>query len=167
MNASGVISGVVDVTRCQIVRPRNAPWSFYSAKDKFHALKYEVVCSPKKPVKIIWLSEPYAGSHSDITIYRHRLKWCLDEDEYLLADKGYVGASHIIHPYKGRRLTPDQKRINWKISRVRQKIERINKRIKDWRLASRCWRSSDHHFHYLCMKVICKLVNIMLKEEPL
>jgi len=40
-----------------------------------------------------------------------------------------MGASHIIHPNKGKQLTPDQKRFNWKISRVRQKIERIESRI--------------------------------------
>lgn len=73
-NSSKNISKVVDVTRCRINQPKLQPWAFYSAKDKFFTVKYEVVCSYKKPYKIIWLNGPFKGAVADIRIYREHLK---------------------------------------------------------------------------------------------
>lgn len=156
----------MDVTRCKIIKPRLDPHHCFSAKDGFHALKYEIACSFLPPYHIIWFNGPYKGAVADITIYRHRLKYMMQEDEYMLADKGYIGASKLITPVRSPE-TADELRLNSKVCRVRQHIERINKRIKDWRLAASCWRSFNYGSHQLCMSVICKLVNEMLVEEPL
>lgn len=159
--------GSVDVTRCRINKPQYQPWQYWSGKDKFYALKYEVVVSTK-PKRIIWVNGPYKGAFSDISIFRHRLSFIVPPTKLLLGDKGYIGeSSRILAPYKGSNLTADQRRLNYKISRIRQDIERVNKRLKDWKLMEFKWRSGDYIFHGICVNVISRLLNLQFEINPL
>jgi hypothetical protein len=83
----------VDVTRVQIQKPQGLVEKlFYSKKDKFHALKYEVVVSNAPNQKIVWMAGPCLGVVSDIRISREGgLLDSLGFGEQLLGDKGYVG----------------------------------------------------------------------------
>jgi hypothetical protein len=56
------------VTRVEIQKPQGRiERDFYSAKDKFHAIKFEVVSTIQDP-KIVWVSPGYIGKDFDITI---------------------------------------------------------------------------------------------------
>lgn len=141
-------------------------WEYYSYKDKFHALKYEVAISFHAP-RIIWVNGPYKGAVSDITIARDKLIPALDNGELCLADKGYVGeAQHILCPYKPPRNDYEHQ-VNYAINKKRQEIERINKRIKNFDCFSQEWRCQDYNFHEKCFVSVCKIVNILLEDEPL
>jgi hypothetical protein len=64
---------MVDVTRVQINKPGVNESRYYSAKDKFHAFKYEVDVSFNPRARIIWLKGTFKGSVYDITIARNEL----------------------------------------------------------------------------------------------
>jgi hypothetical protein len=57
--AQGRTTGIVDVTRCRIHKPPTDERRFYSMKDKFHALKYEVAVTINSPYSIIMVNGPY------------------------------------------------------------------------------------------------------------
>lgn len=165
------ISGVVDVTRQRIQTPNFCAWEYWSGKDKFYALKYELAVSYRRPYKIIWFNGGYKGTISDIEVYRDQLKYALGNNEYLLGDKGYLGDPSLITPFKNPHgdilRDPDKLRFNHKLQIRRQTIERINKRVKDWRLAASTWRGFNYDFAITCFYVICKLVNLQLGYQRL
>ncbi|KAJ3258366.1 hypothetical protein HK103_003654 [Boothiomyces macroporosus] len=155
INPDKTFIGSVDVTRCKIQKPTLECWQYWSGKDKFYALKYEIVVSYCKPKRIILVNGPYKGAYSDISVFRHRLTFMVPSTKLLIGDKGYVGeSSRILAPTKGLNITPDQRRMNYKLSKKRQDIERVNKRMKDWRFMALEFRSHDYTFHVICVNVI-------------
>lgn len=139
---------------------------YWSAKDKFSALKYEVAVTLRNP-RIIWVSGPFKGSISDISIARERNGFIasMRNNEVSLADKGYVGADKLWYPAK-EPCTPEQRRSNYKLARLRQVIERANQRIKIFKSMAGTWRH-DFEFNGKCFHVVCKITNIIFEAEPL
>ena len=164
-NAVPGLIGVLDVTRVRIQRPRDQQALFYSAKDKFHALKFEVLCSIGDS-KIMWVNGGLPGSRSDLTIYREKLALELEPLERVMADLGYRGTDdHLMTPI----LNPwsqEQLEFNREIHRIRQVIERINKRIKIFGCLNSNWRQS-HELLSKSFKIICQVTNMSLNEKPL
>jgi len=149
----------MDVTRVHILRPPMRPWEYYSYKDRFHALKYEVAVSIKFP-KILWVAGPYKGAVSDIEIARQELLPSMKSCEVMLADKGYIGEpEHLLCPVKGA-TTDDDVRFNARHFRVRQLIERTNKRIKHF-------KCMGYEMNRKCFHIVCKLTNLTFEREPL
>lgn len=162
----GRVMGIVDVTRCRIQKTTlKDERTFYSAKDKFHALKYEVVVSAQKPYSILWVNGPFPGSTHDIMIARVKLVGKLG-NEVLLADLGYLGEDCFLTPIK-EASTSDERAINLRMHKLRQAVERANKRLKDWDVNGVLWRSSDHAFHGTCFLTVSKLVQFNFRFEPL
>ncbi|KAJ3250270.1 hypothetical protein HK103_003699, partial [Boothiomyces macroporosus] len=150
------IIGVVDVTRTKIPKPSIEPWTYYSMKDKFHALKTEVVISLEPPYKILWINTGYRGSVADITIARDQLLPNLTNNQKLLADLGYLGEPGKLEtPYKGGRhmLSREEKRYNYHHVMKRQTIERANSRLKIFKIVKE-WNRKDYEFHSLCVSVV-------------
>ena len=79
---------MIDVTECPIWEPQYYEWEYYSTKNKFHALKYEVAISMTSH-QIIWINGPYKGSVHDMKIARDKFLKQLQATERALADKGY------------------------------------------------------------------------------
>ena len=131
-------SCALDVTRTKIPRP----WSkkdqfaykrmkhYWSAKDKYHALKYEVIVSLGKYCKIVYVSGSWAGSIHDINIARNSSLLKLEDGEKVVADMGYIGQDNqIITPLpRTSFLNSLHNRI---MGYLRQNVERMNKRIKN------------------------------------
>ncbi|CEO99925.1 hypothetical protein PBRA_007659 [Plasmodiophora brassicae] len=165
---NGVLTGIVDVTRVKIEKPALHPWEYYSKYDNFHALKFEVVVSAMKPHLIIWVSGPWKGAVSDITIARELLIPSLGEGERLMGDKGYAGEpAKIITPISGRDLTRDDRAFNRRHNSVRQVVERALQRVKRWKCLSETWRR-DLGECEVAFHVICGITNFQfVRGEPL
>ncbi|KAI3655168.1 hypothetical protein MP638_007126, partial [Amoeboaphelidium occidentale] len=146
--------------------PVLSPWEYYSYKDHYHALKYEVVVGFTGEQRITWANGPYKAAFPDISVYRDKLLHILDVEEVLLGDKGYIGASHVLTPHKPAK-TAEERRFDCNLNRARQDIERVNKRIKDWFLFATTYRSTDYDFHGYCFIVVCKILNLIFESDPL
>jgi hypothetical protein len=84
-------------------------------------------------------------------------------NEKMVADKIYTGDSHFICPLK---LPHFNKRYNSAIHKVRQNIERVNRRLKIWYCLKNQWRHSLEK-HFIVFGVVCKLTNLLLKNDNL
>jgi hypothetical protein len=158
-------SSIVDVTRVRIQKPKDNQRLFYSAKDKFHALKFEVVVTISNP-RIIWVNGGIPGSIADITIAREELLGLLDEGEKILADLGYRGREDSLWtPFLNPQL-PKQVEMNHEHNRIRQIVERLNQPLKVFDCLKSIWRH-DHLFCTRCFNVIGRLTNLILERHPL
>lgn len=157
---------VVDVTRVQIYKPKMNQQSFYSPKDKFHALKFEVACTIEKP-RIVWVNGGFPGNQSDLTIARDEgLGAEVNHDEMVLADLGYRGFDNFLWTAVQNPRVEEELESNHAHHQKRQVIERINKRIKQFDCFAHTWRH-DHAFCKQCFNVVCKITNLILVHQPL
>jgi hypothetical protein len=159
--------------RQKIQRPIIEEWLYWSAKDKFHCFKWEIVISCY-PHEIIWVSGPHVGSASDITIYRQNgLMEILRQSRdsfVLMADLGYQGEPDTLwtplRASRGTTLSRDEIALNDYHHAHRQVIERCNKRLKQFNVWKHTWRS-DSLFAEKVGIIICKLTNLCFTVEPL
>jgi hypothetical protein len=124
---------MVDVTRMKIPHPPYLPWAYYSAKDKIPTLKYEVVLSIEHPYKILWISKPQKGAKNYKRVFNEGLLQQLSDNEIMIADSGYYGASDLLTPYRKPRnghRTEAQMGFNTVHATKRSSGERINEHIK-------------------------------------
>jgi len=108
----------------------------WSAKDRFHALKNELVVSLGKYCKIIWVSCGHQGSTHDMKIARENSLTLLEGDETFVVDPGYKGHNRLLNPLPGR--NEEEKEQNKIMNYLRQNVERMNNRIKIFNAAR--WR---------------------------
>lgn len=172
---NGVVTAAVDATRCPIERPKGPQEDakrFYSVKDSYYALKYELGVSMGEDTRIVYLSPAYRGGTPDIEIARQQLKPMLEPHEFVIMDKGYQDdrEPQFLSPVKegNTPLTLDDLEMNRKIYELRQIVERVNKRIKHFKAFEHRWRHGHGHvMHELCFTLACKLVNVSLEYEPM
>lgn len=150
----------VDGTDCPVQEPQFFDRRYYSHKFKRAGLRYEVAVS-LDTADIVWVHGPYpCGSYPDVLIFRRCMKGSLDEDEFVLADKGYGD---------NRCLTP--KTISSPISPVLHEAfadrhETVNKRLKDFLVLRRLFRH-DRSLHGLCFHAVANVVQHKMKRHPL
>jgi len=161
----------LDVTRTKIPRPWDLDKNeaiykhFWSAKDKFHALKYEIVVSLGNYCKIIYMSGGFPGAMNDRKVAEENSLHALVGDESYVVDEGYKKFSEprFLTPRHGN--TPEDRRINRAFAYLRQNVERMNNRIKIFRAAA-TWRGRRHN-HSAVMLAICSITNLELEVTPL
>ncbi|KAM9985613.1 hypothetical protein ACTFIZ_000193 [Dictyostelium cf. discoideum] len=129
------IYSVLDTSLFPIRRPTHFEEIYYSTKHKKHGIKYEVGCRISDG-KIILVSEDYyCGTEHDLEISRKsglisNEIYKFEENEKILADKGYIGESlFFLCPKKGDRenLSKYQKEYESIILPYRQIIENVFK----------------------------------------
>ena len=105
------------------------------------------------------------GSEHDFSIFkRSKMKLC--KMLILLADSGFQGIEDL-HPVcwipkkktKNKPLTPEQKRINKALSRIRIRIEHVNRRLKRFRIFS-CRYRNKRKRHGLRVSLLCGIYNL-------
>ena len=75
---------------------------FFSPKHAIHCLKYEVAVHWKTG-RLHWVAGGVFGSCHDLTLARNSgLLQLLLDGEYMLTDKGDIGESQLLCPFKGR-----------------------------------------------------------------
>jgi hypothetical protein len=162
---------IVDSTECLV---QSNLKSEFSGKKNFFTWKYQLLVGAVT-AEILGVHGPENGPVSDATIYETSgLRLFLEsEDEYTLADKGYVGCSHAIHPKKKKRSSVSGKvnpftsmeiEKNKTISHFRINVERVNSYIKDWNILSHVYRGLKE-YHGKIFIVCCLLYNLSNQFE--
>ncbi|KAL9180930.1 hypothetical protein ACHAXT_009735 [Thalassiosira profunda] len=151
----------VDGVDCKI--PNHGP-AF--ASHKFagkSALRYELAIDIEKG-DLSWIHGPFpAGNWPDINIFRHALKWQLDEYERVEADDGYRGDVKIKCP--GNFTNPAE---NLRMQGlVRSRHETFNGRMKQWDILSVQYRH-DLSTHGTVFRAIAVITQLSIHNgEPL
>jgi hypothetical protein len=156
---------VLDGTTCPINRPNSLlqRW-FYSGKDHRHCIKYEVGVDVENG-RLVWVGGPVPGSVHDMKLAK--LFGLLDnlmDDEYILADKGYIGEWNIITPVKNPQTLLEYI-LSHLISSLRWIVENVLARIKGFRCLSTKWRHSID-LHFIVFYVVCEIVNVDMINRP-
>ena len=152
----------MDATECPIQRPSDNEIQrlYYSGKQKRHTIKYEVAITwtGSSDYRIVWVSRPVPGSVHDLKLARMGWMKNLLPEEKVLADKGYIGESCFVTPFKNPTYEY-QFEANQAIGRARIFVEHVMGLIKNFRAMSTRWRH-ERFSHGLAFKVIAELVNI-------
>lgn len=90
----------------------------------------------------------------------------LEDDELVLADKGYIGEIQIITPVKGKNLSDFDKQWNRTVGSMRWMVEHVLCRIKVFKAVNEKWRYW-RDLHFIVFFVICEIVNIDIMYRPM
>ena len=169
---------VIDATERPCCRPHHARKQkrYYSGKKRYHTLKNTVIGDVNKGIPVV--GPTAAGSRHDYAL----LKEELDPDRPGLSaveawvDLGYQGiadrypAFHKIHiPYKTPRkskvnpnptLTPQQRKENRAISRVRVVVEPLIGDLKNFQILANKFRNRLHNMADQVILVVAGLCNL-------
>lgn len=85
----------------------------------------------------------------------------LEDDEFMLADKAYIGEKHCLCPFKGKILDDDANEWNLTLSKKRVIVEHTFGKMKKFRCLKIVWR---HNFdlHRNVFQLIGNFVNISI-----
>lgn len=131
-----VVVAIIDGTLQKNARPVYNQRLGFNGWKCMHCLKYHAVLSPDGLV--IHVYGPVDGRRHDETVFKQSgLSDLLEkhfwsptgEPLYLYGDLGYSVGPHILCPFKGPVLTPEQKAFNYRMSRVREPVEWIFKEV--------------------------------------
>ena len=157
---------IVDCTTVQIPKVHGNIAAYWSAKDGFCALSFEVAISIGA-TRIVSISKANPGGQHDIQIYRTGLKTRLLPGEVILADKGYRdNHDNTIWSPIWNPQTPEQLEFNRELSKIRARIEQINNYFKRYNCFSGVFRNS-YETCELFFVVVGKLINLQLSLSPL
>jgi hypothetical protein len=156
---------VVDSTEC-IIQSTNR--KTFSGKKKHFTVKYQTVVGAITGY-IHAVHGPERGPMADCRIYRFSglEEFLIHEDEYILADKGYLGCQRAIHPMKKSRSAITLERIpftqeqivrNKLISHYRIIVENVNASLKQWGILTQTYRGKLEN-HVLIFSLCSSLVN--------
>jgi len=107
------------------------------------------------------------GKKHDYALFKENNRW-LSANAKLLLDTGFIGVkssfSNAVHPTKNtklHKLTPEQRKENYKISSARIGIEHINARLKVFKILSIPYRNRRSRFG-LRVNLIAAITNLMI-----
>lgn len=166
----GLSFAVLDATLCPVHCNRKVWRSqkpYYSPKHGMHGLKYEIAVNWITG-RICWVAGGVFGSMSDLTITRYSgLLRLLQPNEFLLADKGYVGEWQILTPFKGTQAALNTQQLYWNLSMngPRTIVENVFARFHKFRILSSPFRG-EHAEHVRLFAVIAQIVQIELAFQP-
>lgn len=126
--------GIIDSTEFEI-------WSWkdqsFSGKKMKHTLKYQAVVGIDTGT-LLHLYGPICGAQHDVEVYykSYFYNWLQQNNGHVLGDKGYVGCSNIVTPYKkkGQSLTNVQQQYNLTLAKYRIKVENHFCHLKKWKV---------------------------------
>ncbi len=119
--------------------------------------------------KIVWLPWWLAlpGSKVDVQMSRHtEIIDYLEDWEFVVVDKGYLGLDKVMIPIKGRGLDLHQKTWNSAINSVRVDVERVIHEIKIYDCLRLPWRH-DRSLHPKVFGIAGHLANLRMESEPI
>lgn len=164
-NVGGLFSLVLDGTVCCIHRPpRWMQQLFYTGKNKIHRIKYEIGVHPETGF-LVWVGGPvYASMHDFRLMQLAGIFQGLLPGELILADKGYIGAWHIVTPFRTP-LPGLESLISTLLSAQRWIVEHVLARFKFFKILGGVWRHSLD-IHGYVFYVIAEIVNIDMHFAP-
>jgi hypothetical protein len=110
---------------------------------------------------------PVHGSVHDARLHKYEpfklfthFKW-----ERWLADLGYVGCSHTALPFKGKKVTEDQKGFNRHHRKLRSRVERTFAWLDKWRVLH--YADHDKEFIGHAFRIILNVTFVEMSGRPL
>ena len=151
LNTSGLEDLVVmDVMESPIEKPQRHQKAFYSGKQEEHTLKTQVIIE-QKTLKVICLAHGKGKIHDFRLLKTSGVKF--GELLKVIADKGYQGITKIhelsetpIKKPRGGKLTPEQKKYNRKLNKLRVVVEHVHRRLKIFKILSYRYRNRHRRF---------------------
>lgn len=159
------VSLIVDTTECPVRRPADpvAQGVWYSGKHKEHTIKYEVGVSLVSG-EICWWAGGVPGCSHDIKVNKTMgLLDHLNDDEYLLGDKGYSGPKYVT-PIRGKaeNLSEKQKAWNSFLGKSRVLVENVFARFKNFAVLRHKWRN-NLALHPYVFSLLAQIVNVEIQ----
>ena len=158
---------LVDVTECQVERPKNKEIQkeYYSGKKKKHTIKIQIILD-EKTKKIISVAFDKGSTH-DYNLFKQSTSE-IEKETTFVADSGYQGLSNIFtnsttpkKKSKNHPLSEEDKDSNYLISIVRIPIEHINCQLKVFRILAERYRSRRNSFFRRAV-LLCEFYNLCL-----
>ncbi|KIJ45994.1 hypothetical protein M422DRAFT_165640, partial [Sphaerobolus stellatus SS14] len=132
----GFIAALIDGTLQKNARPVRNQRLVYNGWKRIHCLKYHVLISPDGLV--IHVYGPVDGRRHDEMVFKEsgllellqKHFWTpTGEQLYIYGDPAYSVGPHVMSPYKGAGITPEQQAFNTAMSRVREPVEWLFKEV--------------------------------------
>ena len=121
-----MLDGIV----CFVNHPSaNIQEACYLDKHKQHGVKYEISVDPETGF-LVWVGGPiYIAMHDMRLMYLAAILQHLFFDEFILADKGYIGEWNTITPFRVP-FTEEEKQVSMLLSAYRWIVEHVLARFK-------------------------------------
>lgn len=138
-----------------------------------HNLKYSLGVQISTG-RIVWLEGPDPGSMTDIASFRltklFNITKLWDDDERILADKGYIGEDIFVTPIKEsphEGLSPEEEVWNDTVANIRQLVECTIRRIKIFGILGSLGKFRHClNDHSTIVNVCAQITNISLERDP-
>lgn len=156
--------GIIDTTAVPTqARPVN-PWDYWfvkrSGKSGFNAFKWEVLTAADGSDRILWVWGPLKTRWSDVTLFDLNLRERMKRGEWILGDRGYMGRRPQIFAGYKPEAEPWQRRISYKMNRVRSRVEHVFGILKSkWAFLRCMWRHSAD-LNRVSFQVVAKIHNL-------
>lgn len=166
---------IVDSTFVPLPKNQFIRQDYHQKSPTKAAWKYEIACDFSH--RIISCSKGFHGGQHDMRIIRE--SGLLDQSSptaLLMGDKGYRGKLGIVVPASKKakvsrevRDLEDEKQRGHELQSERSAVENVNQRVKQWAVATEVWDGTRDPavFFDAVMRVVCALVNVILRTHPL
>jgi len=139
--------------------------SDFSHKFKAAARRYNIALSFGPYPRIVYVDGCVsAGAWNDLARAQHELVHLLDDDEYMLADKGYPDPRYFITPREGN--DPQTLEFNRRQKAIMARHEHINNRFSKFACLANVFRHDRDNFHNVCVFAVANIINCNLIEIP-
>ena len=154
---------LLDVTEQPMERPVKKQRQWYSGKKKRHTIKAQlIVCLNTLCILLVVCGK--GRTHDFTLLKRCHLRMATSLKKY--ADSGYQGLlklyANSVTPIKKprkRELTPEERRYNRELAKVRIAVEHVNRWCKIFRIVKATYRGKHKNYHKT-WTVIVGLVNL-------
>ncbi|MGZ4850102.1 MAG: transposase family protein [Candidatus Bathyarchaeia archaeon] len=162
--------GIVDATEHFIQTWQDRA---FSGKKGAFTLKYQVVIGIDTGIsilvmflidflgKVLNIYGPAVGSRHDVDMFSDSnvSYWIRENDVELLGDKGYIGCTNVITPYKKEEdniLDEHKKTFNLRLAQKRIKIENHFASLKKWKVLSHVYHGDleSHRDIFICCEIL-------------
>lgn len=161
-DAGFLFFGVIDGVHCPIEEPH--PFDPANSSHKLGGspgVNYELVTCVHKPM-LAWVYGPIApGTYNDISTFRRRLKWAMEDKlpgRRLIGDKGYRGEQDLI----STKNEFDPEELAEFKDRCCARHETFNQRLKVFHCLSTPWRHGRDN-HGIAFEACCAIVMFQIK----
>ena len=157
-------SCIVDGSDIPILEPESTTWgektAFFSHKTGGPTLRYMILVSVATK-RFIWCSDAFPGGTSEARIVLETVWDRFLPGERILGDSLFSAPAYM-HVFTTPLRATDQETYH-RLSSMRAAVEHSFEQLKNFKIATTRFRSTDYHFHEICIRLLCKILNLTRK----
>ena len=154
----------MDGSDVPIMEPEKTTWgektAFYCHKTGGPTLRYMILVSITTK-RFLWISDAFPGGTSEARIVTETVWDKFLPGERILGDSLFSAPAYM-HIFTTPMRAQDQASYE-RLSSMRAAVEHSFEQIKNFSIARSRYRSTDYEFHEICMRVICRIINLTRK----